>query len=210
MNAVESSAPLGRPITIGIVEDQGWMLRGLHATFDNPPETRVLWEARSVAEAERRFQECVPDVLLVDHRLDGEPAGVPMAQRWVRERPGIRVLILTAHEESEIWGQAKAAGLAGLVIKKAGDASLVEAVRVVAQGGSWFEPPSLPWHLLSPAEVAVLVALEARGTAKEAAASMQPPLSTRTVESHLQNIYGKLGIRNAKELLRHYRIEKKP
>lgn len=185
-------------------------MRGLHAIFENPPETRVAWGARSVAEAEKRFEECVPDVLLVDHRLDGEGAGVRLGAEWVRKRPGTRVLILTAHEEPEVWSQAKAAGLSGLIIKKAGDESLIEAVRVVARGGQWFDHPCLPWGQLTPAEIAVVVALEARGTAKEAAAFLKPPLSVRTVESHLQNIYRKLGIHNAKELIRRYRIEKRP
>lgn len=195
-------------VSVGIVEDQAWMLRGLVATFDHPPETRVGWTARNTAEAEARFAEEVPDVILMDHRLDGRPVGVDLAADWVRRQPTSRILILTAYEEPEIWQRSRDAGLAGFLIKKADDENLIQAVLTVARGGTWFEHPILPWGWLTPAEMVVVAALEKHGSAKVAAASLFPPLSVRTVESHLQHIYAKLGIRNVKELIRRYRLEK--
>jgi len=197
-----------RTVSVGIVEDQAWMLRGLVATFDHPPETRVSWTAGSIADAEARFAEEIPDVILMDHRLNGHPVGVDLAAAWVRRQPTSRILILTAYEEPEIWQRSRDAGLAGFLIKKADDESLIEAVLTVAWGGTWFDHPLLPWGLLTPAEMVVVAALEKHGSAKIAAAALTPPLSVRTVESHLQNIYSKLGIRNVKELIRRYRLEK--
>lgn len=198
-----------RTVRVGIVEDQVWMLRGLVATFECPPETQIHWTARTIAEAEARFAESVPDVILMDHRLDGQPVGVDLAAGWVRRYPASRILILTAHEEPEIWQRARNAGLAGFLIKKATDDSLMQAVLTVARGGTWFDHPLLPWGLLTPAELAVVDVLSVHGSAKIAAAALVPPVSVRTVESHLQNIYRKLGIRNIKELIRRYRMEKK-
>jgi DNA-binding NarL/FixJ family response regulator len=130
--------------------------------------------------------------------------------------PAGRIILLTAWEDTHAWNRAKALGLGGLLLKKAGDQSLQQAVRDVASGKETFLP-DLPvpeavqrrtrWEDLTSTEWAVIRALEKHRTPKAVASQPGSPWVAKTVSSHLQSIYGKLNVRGSPHVIALYHAQ---
>ena len=80
-----------------------------------------------------------PDVALLDARLpDG--SGVDVCRDIRSELPEVRCIILTSYDDDEALFAAVMAGAAGYLLKQIGGRSLLDAIRVVAAGGSLMDP----------------------------------------------------------------------
>jgi DNA-binding NarL/FixJ family response regulator len=123
--------------------------------------------------------------------------------------PGTAILALTAHDEEPYVLAMLEAGANGYLTKSARGREVVEAVRSVAAGDSIFSPDvaghvvrralgqSPTASLLTPRELEILRAA-ARGLGnKQIAAELV--LSPRTVQTHLTNIFAKLGVTSRTE-----------
>jgi two-component system, NarL family, response regulator NreC len=127
--------------------------------------------------------------------------------------PSTHVVILTMQEDPEFARRALRAGAAGYVLKEAADDELVDAVRRVAEGGTYLNPrlgallaaappePSGPPDDLTPREVEVLRLIALGHTNAEIAQELF--LSVRTVESHRAHIQQKLNRSTRAELVRY-------
>jgi DNA-binding NarL/FixJ family response regulator len=160
-------------------------------------------DAVSAAVAGHRPDLAVLDIRMPpEHRLDGLRAGV----RIRREHPGVGVLLLSQHLEAEhlveLVGE-HAAGVGYLLKERASSTSFIDAVRRVATGGCAFDPEVIgrmvrpprrddPLEALSPREREVL-ALMAEGRSNPAIAG-HLGLTAKTVETHVRNIFQRLGL----------------
>jgi DNA-binding NarL/FixJ family response regulator len=160
-------------------------------------------DAVSAAVAGHRPDLAVLDIRMPpEHRLDGLRAGV----RIRREHPGVGVLLLSQHLEAEhlveLVGE-HAAGVGYLLKERASGTSFIDAVRRVATGGCAFDPEVIgrmvraprrddPLEALSPREREVL-ALMAEGRSNPAIAG-HLGLTAKTVETHVRNIFQRLGL----------------
>lgn len=159
-----------------------------------------------------------PDVLVCDLQMPGL-SGVEVTRAVVPG--GTRVLVLSASGEQSDVLEAVKAGATGYLLKSAGAAELVDAVRRTAAGDAVFTPglaglvlgeyrrmaagPVDDGPRLTDRETEVL-RLVAKGlTAKQAAERLQ--LSHRTVENHVQNTLSKLQLHNRAQLVR-YAVER--
>jgi DNA-binding NarL/FixJ family response regulator len=99
----------------------------------------VVGEAADGEDACRLAAERAPDVAVLDISMP-VLGGAQAAERIVRERPGVRVLALTVHEDHGYLQQLLQAGASGYVLKRAAAADLIRAIRTVAHGGTFVDP----------------------------------------------------------------------
>ncbi|MEV5827611.1 response regulator transcription factor [Spirillospora sp. NPDC052242] len=199
-------------ISVLLADDQAMVRRGLRLILEDQPDITVVGEAADGAEAVALARRLRPDVCLVDvrmPRLDG--IAVTRALAGPRVRDPLRVVVVTTFDLDEYVYGALRGGAAGFVLKDAGPALLVEAVRAARNGEALVSPAvtvRLLRHLASAAapardvrppplsdrELEVVRALARGRTNQEIAAELF--ISVSTVKSHLSGIQAKLGVRN--------------
>jgi DNA-binding NarL/FixJ family response regulator len=145
-----------------------------------------------------------PDLLVVDIAMPGMD-GLAVAEQLRRERPQLRVVFLSMHDDDGSLQRAVALGAAGFVSKSASIEELQEAVRAVRDGGSYLSSnvASRVMDLaagrspattlgLTPREREILELLTAGNRPTEIGSLLF--LSVKTVKNHLTSIYSKLGV----------------
>ncbi|GAA4905682.1 LuxR family two component transcriptional regulator [Stackebrandtia albiflava] len=196
-------------IRVLIADDQQMVRTGFRMILDAQPDIEVVAEAADGVEAVELARRHRPDVCLLDIRMprqDGLQAAMLLAGPGVAEP--LRVVMVTTFDMDEYVYAALRAGASGFLLKDAGPALLIEAVRAAAEGEALVSPaitvrllrrlaaparPQTP-NPLSERELDV-VELVARGrTNSEIAADLF--LSVSTVKTHLESVRAKLGVRN--------------
>jgi DNA-binding NarL/FixJ family response regulator len=145
-----------------------------------------------------------PDLLVVDIAMPGMD-GLAVAEQLRRERPSLRVVFLSMHDDDGSLQRAVALGAAGFVSKSASIEELQEAVRAVRDGGSYLSSnvASRVMDLaagrsqattlgLTPREREILELLTAGNRPTEIGTALF--ISVKTVKNHLTSIYSKLGV----------------
>lgn len=155
-----------------------------------------------------------PDVLLLDIVMPGLDA-VEHTRRVADLPHGPRVLMLTNHDRDDYVLPLLAAGISGYLLKDEIPDVIVQAIRAVAEGGTWFSqriagiiarstfaPEAEPHSsapTLTPREWEILQHL-AQGQSNSDIAD-QLSLSKATVQNYVSNIYAKLGIETRAEAM---------
>jgi DNA-binding NarL/FixJ family response regulator len=133
----------GRPALIKVLlaDDQVLVRSGFRLLLDAEEDLTVVGEAATGAAAVERARATRPDVVLMDIRmpeLDGIAATGQIAKTRGLEQT--RVLILTTYDTDEYVFEALQAGASGFLLKDAGPAELLHAIRVVAAGEALLAP----------------------------------------------------------------------
>jgi two-component system response regulator NreC len=205
-------------IRLVLADDHTVVRAGLSMVLSAQPDLEVVGEAADGFQALIMVEKTKPDVLILDFTMPGM-SGVELIERLQKESPGTRVLVLTMHDEPAYMRAVLAAGGAGYLVKTAGDAELLSAIRAVAQG-RLFVDLSLPADAASPlpapkvihrAPSAGLAGLSerertvfellAQGYTNQQTADRMF-LSVKTVETYRSRIANKLGIHTRAELIR--------
>lgn len=197
-------------LRIMLVDDHAVVRMGFRLLLDTTADLRVVAECGSGEEALKNFAEVNPDVVVLDLSMAGM-GGLETLSRLLAKWPGVRVLVLSAHEDTAHPRRALAAGALGYLTKRSAAEALIEAIRQVAAGKLFLEPALAqeivveqvgatgnPLETLSAREFEVFVML-ARGKSVAEIAEVLF-LSPRTVGTHLYNIKQKLGAGNSAEL----------
>lgn len=195
-------------ISIAIVSADPGTLEGLSALIRSTPGLRLAAVCATGKAALAQLPEVVPQVIVIEPNL----SDLPTYWSVLRLRallPGVVIIILARELTPQTVQLAVAAGTLGLVPVNASPAQLREAIFQVASGGAWMDPRALRMLVerlhLDPGAMAAVMDLSrreeevldgyARGyRAKEVAALLE--ISTFTVQTHVRNIYSKLGARS--------------
>jgi two-component system response regulator NreC len=200
-------------ITIVLADDHAVVRSGLKMVLDREEDFEVVSEAGDADAAVRTVLGHKPTVLVLDLNMPGELSSLEAIPRVAEVSPGTRIVILTMQEDPGFARRALQAGASGYVLKEAADDELVDAVRRVAEGGTYLNPrlgamlaaapaePAGPPDDLTEREVEVLRMIALGHTNAEIAAELY--LSVRTVESHRAHIQQKLGRATRAELVRY-------
>ena len=141
MNGVPAQSSGNAPIKVLLADDEALVRSGFKVLLDLEDDITVVGEATNGAEAVERARASRPDVVLMDIRmpaLDGIQATGQIAQTRGLEQ--VRVLILTTYDTDVYVFEALQAGASGFLLKDAGPAELLHAIRVLAAGdGALFE-----------------------------------------------------------------------
>ncbi|MEV5763677.1 response regulator transcription factor [Micromonospora sp. NPDC052213] len=141
MNAAAESPSTNAPIKVLLADDEGLVRSGFKVLLDLEDDITVVGEATNGTEAVERARATRPDVVLMDIRmpkLDGIQATAQIAEMQGLEQ--VRVLILTTYDTDEYVFEALQAGASGFLLKDAGPAELLHAIRVVAAGDALLAP----------------------------------------------------------------------
>lgn len=190
-----------------LVDDHPVFLKGLVHLLALVPDMEVVAEATTRAQALGLLQTLVPEVVVVDLTL-GEDNGLELIKDMRFRTPGIKVLVLSMHDERHYAERVSAAGALGYCMKEAPVDRLLEALRTVTQGEAWFPkganeaprrtPGGGPVMNLSDREFEVFTLVgNGLGTAE---ISSRLHLSTKTVDTHKGNIKAKLGLQSSLDL----------
>jgi two-component system response regulator NreC len=192
-----------------IVDDHAVVRSGLKMLIDGESDLECVGDYPSHERALPYMERLAPDVVIMDLETPGA-GGIAGTEAVLKRRPDARVLVLSMHESPDVIKRAFAAGAAGYVAKAAADEELIDAIRVVADGGRYLNP-SLGAQLASPDATGPLDDLSARerevlrllalGHTNHEIAD-QLVVSVRTVESHRAHIMRKLRAETRAEMVR--------
>ncbi len=201
-------------LKIFIVDDHGVLRAGLRALLNLEKDMQVVGEAGSPDEALWLIGEKNPDVVLMDISLAGD-SGIELTKALIALQPGLRIVMLTIHEDETLLRAALQSGAVGYILKRAVESELITAIRTVAAGNIYIHPAMTRAHsdpieardagtntlTLTAREIEVLKLIVQGHTNRQMADLLS--LSIRTVESHRSNIMGKLNLRSRLELVRY-------
>lgn len=202
-------------ISVVIVDDHPIVRAGMRAVLSAVEDISVVGEAGNGAGALALVAAQRPDVLVLDVNLP-DISGLEVVRQLCAQGAATAILILTVHKDVQtVFGMLECGAL-GYVLKDEALETLENAVRAAARGENWLSPaiasqvvrravnqpleparpPALPADL-TPREGEVLRLL-AEGLDNTAIAQ-KLVLTTRTVQNHVSNIYGKLGVTSRTE-----------
>src|SRR5215216_249311 len=193
------------PIRVLLADDHPFVRAGLRATLETEPDVLVVGEVADGDEAQRQCQALRPDVLVLDLNMPGSPATATVAS--VRElSPPVRVVVLTGYEDAYVRDLI-AAGIGGYVLKDEAPETLVQAIRSVVSGGTWFSQPVVA-QLVRPAPTGPplteregqLLRLISRGW-DNARIAAEVHLQQDTVRNYVSRLYAKLGVQTRAEAI---------
>jgi len=200
-----------------IADDHAVVRQGIRAVLEEVDGLEVVAEAGDGVEALTLAAEHQPDVVVLDVTMPGK-TGLEVAKELRDGGSGVRVLILSMHDEPEYVLEAVRAGADGYVLKDMAPAELRAAVRAVHEGREYFsgrvthqlsvglrkeleeEQRRSRIDSLTPREVEVLIQV-ARGQTNRGIAE-DLGISPRTVETHRERVMAKLRIRSVAGLTR--------
>jgi DNA-binding NarL/FixJ family response regulator len=139
--AAAASRSGANTIKVLLADDQVLVRSGFKALLDGEDDIAVVGEAASGAEAVERARATRPHVVLMDIRMP-EMDGIRATGEIVRTRglEAVRILILTTYDTDAYVFEALQAGASGFLLKDAGPAELLHAIRVVADGEALLAP----------------------------------------------------------------------
>ncbi|MDH6372700.1 histidine kinase [Paenibacillus sp. VTT E-133280] len=199
-----------------LVDDQPYIRDSLRIILEQEPDFEIIGLAENGEQAVSFCEQDQPHVVLMDLNMpdmDGAEATKLIKQKW----PGVRVLILTTFQETDLAVEALQNGADGYLLKSTEPQELFEGIRLVHRGVKMITPaitnvlidhyemhPTSEAQTeqsneygLTPRELEILECLSKGMRYKSIAAKLY--LSDGTVRNYASTIYAKLGVRNREE-----------
>jgi two-component system response regulator DegU len=126
-------------IKIIIIDDHQLFREGVKRILEMEDGFEVLAEGEDGSQALALVEEYRPDVVLMDINMP-KVNGVEATSELVKKYPKVKVLILSIHDDESYVTHVLKTGAAGYLLKEMDADALVEAVRVVGEGGSYIHP----------------------------------------------------------------------
>jgi DNA-binding NarL/FixJ family response regulator len=195
-----------------LADDQESVRHAFRIILDAQPDMRVIGDAADGVAALELTRRLQPDVVMADirmPRMDGLELTRALAGPGVVDP--VRVVVVTTFDLDEYVHAALSNGACGFLLKRAGPALLVEAVRAAMAGDALIspsvtvrllrhlrqQPTSLaeaPHDVLTEREIAVARLVSQGKTNAEIGRELF--ISAGTAKTHLANVQRKLGVRN--------------
>lgn len=201
------------PIRILLADDHAMLRQGTAEILRRELDFEIVGEASNGQEAVDLALSLKPDIVVMDVRMP-VLSGIEATSRIRAAFPEVQILVLSAHDDEEYIFSLLKAGASGFLLKTAPANALIKAIRQVKAGESPLDPSiarKVVVHLsgdrtlgstakndssvddtLTARELEVLQLL-AQGMANRAIAEALF-ISERTVQSHLANIFAKMGV----------------
>ncbi len=199
------------PVRILLADDHALVRHGLRMVLEAEPDLCVTAEAGDGIEAVRAGLAHDLDLAIIDIAMP-RMTGLHVARELHRQRPAVRLLMLSMHENERYVEEAVRAGASAYVLKTVADRELVEACRAVMRGDTFPPPPPAPTRArgdsgeaatdpLTPRELEVVKLIAEGCSGRDIAEALV--ISEKTVERHRANILRKLELRGNVELTRY-------
>ncbi|KYD25361.1 response regulator transcription factor [Geobacillus sp. FSL W8-0032] len=201
---------------IAIIDDHQLFREGIKRILEFEGDFEVVAEGSGGSEALSIVETHRPDLVLMDINMP-DINGVEATKQLIEAYPDTKVVVLSIHDDENYVMRALQTGATGYLLKEMDADTLIEAVRVVAEGGSYLHPKVThnlireyrrlamekrggsvkrevrrPFHLLTRRECEVLQLL-ADGKSNRAIGEALC-ISEKTVKNHVSSILQKLNV----------------
>lgn len=203
---------------IVLIDDHKLFREGVKRILEFEPSFEVIAEGDDGNVASKLVRQHKPDVVLMDINMP-KVNGVQATSDLVRKYPNSYVIILSIHDDESYVTHALKTGAQGYLLKEMDSDALIEAIKVVREGGSYLHPKVThnlvqeyrrlaqenmttvtesgveyhkPLHLLTRRECEVLQLL-ADGKSNRGVAE-RLYISEKTVKNHVSNILQKMNV----------------
>ena len=196
-------------IRVMLVDDHALVRMGFRMLLANS-DIEVVAEAQTGEEACQLVPKTKPDVVVMDLTMPGM-GGLEAVRRLLAQDPKLKVLALSAHEDTAHPQRVLRAGALGYLAKRSAPEALIAAVSAVARGERYvdqqtaqalamaqIEGETNPADALSEREFSVFMQLARGMTVAQIADNLK--LSPSTVGTHLYHIKQKLNASNQSEI----------
>jgi len=199
-----------------LADDHTLVRAGLRSLLQQMEDVEVVAEAQDGRQVLAAAAEHRPDVVLMDISMSGMN-GLEATLKLKKERPEVRVIILSMHATEEYVLQALRAGASGYLLKDSAPLELALALQAVARGEPYLSPPvsrqvvesyaqrtgggAQPLAALTPRQREILQLIAEGNSTKQIAGRLA--LSVKTVETHRSQLMERLSIRDVPGLVRY-------
>ncbi|GAA4353174.1 response regulator transcription factor [Kangiella taiwanensis] len=202
-------------IRVLLADDHTILRQGLVSILAKDDDCVVVGEASNGIEAVEKAFELEPQIAVIDISMP-ELNGMEVVKRIHQKLPDCRILVLTMHEEEEYVIHMVRAGASGYLLKDSASEELIQAVKTLASGKSYFsqyaaqvlanqytqpEKWSDPYKNLTKREREVFHLVVDGKTTKEIAKILD--ISVKTAENHRGKVLDKLNVANSAELVKY-------
>ena len=206
-----------KKITILLADDHKIVRDGLCALLEREADFTVVAAVQDGRTALEKVAELGPNVAILDIGMP-DLNGIEAARRIKAARPQTLVIGLSMHADRRFIAEMLRAGASGYLLKDCAFEELNRAIRAVVGGGTWLSPriagtviedyinqlaanAPAPAGTLSDREREVLQLIAEGMTTKHIALKLG--VSTKTIETHRQNIMNKLDLHSVAELTKY-------
>ena len=199
------------PCRVVLVDDHSLFRNGLRGLLERSGKCRVVGEAGSGEEFLALLPGAEADVVFMDFSMPGLD-GAQTTERALALRPDLRIITLSMFGEESYYSRMVEAGARGFLLKDSQIDDVLDALRTVMDGGSYFSPQllsSLASRMHSRDDIAdeplsarerEILVLVCRGLSNQEIADTLF-ISKRTVDKHRANILEKTGCKNTAALV---------
>ncbi|WP_108307338.1 response regulator [Metalysinibacillus jejuensis] len=202
---------------IVIIDDHQLFREGVKRILDFEASFDVIAEGSDGTEALALYETHQPDVILMDINMP-EKNGVDATAELIEAHPEARVIILSIHDDESYVTHALKSGALGYMLKEMDADEIVNAIKVVSEGGSYLHPKVTknlvaefrrlsehenkgnfhqtdirrPYHLLTKRECEVLQLLTDGQSNRTIGETLF--ISEKTVKNHVSSILQKMAV----------------
>src|SRR5690625_2191441 len=203
-------------IKIALIDDHKLFREGVKRILSFEPSFQVVADADDGIDANEIVRKYRPDIVLMDINMP-EMNGIEATKELLSNYPDVKVIILSIHDDENYVSHALQTGAQGYLLKEVDTESLMEAIKVVADGGSYLHPKVThnlvqeyrrlveqkgnvagaiehrkPLHLLTNRECQVLQLLSEGQSNRTISETLV--ISEKTVKNHVSNILQKMNV----------------
>ena len=201
-------------IRIVVADDHTIVREGLKQLLRAADGLEIAGEAQDGHQVMQVVRELDFDVLLLDMSMPGK-SGIELIKQVRAEKPKLRIMVLSMHEERQYAIRAIRAGASGYLTKESAMSQLVAAIHKVAGGGAFISAgvaeqlalgampnaSGLPHEALSDREFQIFRMIAEGKSVSDIAERLN--LSVKTVSTHKSNILKKMDMTGGAELIRY-------
>ncbi|MCP1143727.1 response regulator [Lysinibacillus endophyticus] len=200
-----------------IIDDHQLFREGVKRILDFEDTFQVVAEGDDGTDVISLYRDHLPDVVLMDINMPGKN-GVEATADLIAEFPEAKVIMLSIHDDETYVTHALKSGALGYMLKEMDADEIVEAIKVVAKGGSYLHPKVTknlvaefrrlsehenkgnfhqteirrPFHLLTKRECEVLQLLTDGQSNRTIGETLY--ISEKTVKNHVSSILQKMNV----------------
>ncbi len=122
-----------------IVDDHQLFREGVKRILAFEDSFEIVAEGDDGSEVFALYEEHRPDVVLMDINMP-RMNGIEATEQLTSKYPGAKVIVLSIHDDESYVSQALKTGALGYMLKEMDADAIVQAIKVVAAGGSYLHP----------------------------------------------------------------------
>lgn len=204
-------------VRVILADDHMIMREGLCALLVKQRDFQIVAEAADGRTAVRLTQEFLPDVVVMDVNMP-DLNGIEATRQIITDNPGIKVIALSMYSDKQFIVEMLQAGASGYMLKDAAFEEILHAINCVVKGQIYLSPnittlvlkdylqqsskvDYTAFSILTDREREVLQLIAEGKTTKEIASILN--VSTKTIETHRQQIMKKLNVHSIAELTKY-------